>query len=71
MEAQVHFDEGYVVRRAASDNVILEDDRVLENLLNAEDRGHTSLTYLRHQKEISASMRKIVTSWMLEVSSSG
>lgn len=63
-------EEASVVRRATKDAVILQDERVLENLLAAEDRdNHRSapLAYFKFQTEIQPFMRKVVTTWMLEV----
>ncbi|KAK1130254.1 G1/S-specific cyclin-D3 [Melipona bicolor] len=54
--------------RAYPDPVLLDDDRVLQNLLKTEERYSPSTSYFDCvQTEISASMRKIVAEWMLEV----
>ncbi|XP_066461894.1 G1/S-specific cyclin-D1-like [Eleutherodactylus coqui] len=53
--------------RAAADPVLLQS-RVLEELLTAQDRYLASPTYFQCvQKEIHPHMRKMLTSWMLEV----
>jgi len=67
MEALACLEEGYTVRRAPSDATILQDERVLANLLIAEDQHHTSLAYFKFQKEILPYMRKVVVTWLLEV----
>jgi len=62
-------EEGGVPRRATDDSVILGDDRVLENLLHAEDCGQQpSLGYFGTvQKDVQPFMRTMVTTWLLEV----
>ncbi|KOX70149.1 G1/S-specific cyclin-D2 [Melipona quadrifasciata] len=53
--------------RAYPDPVLLDDDRVLQNLLKTEERYSPSTSYFECvQTEISAPMRKIVAEWMLE-----
>lgn len=55
--------------RAYDDLHILDDDRVLRNLLRTEDRYILSSSYFKCiQTELKTYMRKIVSSWMLEVS---
>ncbi len=55
--------------RGYLDPVFLDDDRVLGNLLLTEERYTISTSYFNVvQKELQAYMRKIVCSWMLEVS---
>ena len=52
----------------SEDPTILRDDRVLENLLELQKTTMPNNNYFTHvQKEIKPYMRKIVTSWMLEV----
>ncbi|KAI1301644.1 G1/S-specific cyclin-D2 [Halotydeus destructor] len=54
--------------RAYGDPVFLDDDRVLSNLLRTEDRYILSSSYFKcFQAELKTYMRKIVSSWMLEV----
>ncbi|XP_069101355.1 G1/S-specific cyclin-D2-like [Argopecten irradians] len=56
------------LRRAYKDPVLLEDDRVLNNLLITEDRYQPSPTYFKCvQTDIKPYMRKMVAEWMLEV----
>uniref|UniRef100_A0A1B6LYJ8 Uncharacterized protein n=1 Tax=Graphocephala atropunctata TaxID=36148 RepID=A0A1B6LYJ8_9HEMI len=55
-------------RRAYSDPVLLNDDRVLRNLLSEEDRFAANISYFeRVQRELSPDMRRIVADWMMEV----
>ncbi|KAG8306490.1 Belongs to the cyclin [Homalodisca vitripennis] len=55
-------------RRAYGDPAILDDDRVLRNLLNEEDRFAANISYFeRVQSELSPDMRRIVADWMMEV----
>ena len=55
------------LRRSFADPVMLNDDRVLQNLLAVEDRCLPSAKYFDFQLEIEPFMRRILTSWMLEV----
>ena len=55
------------LRRSFADPVMLSDDRVLQNLLIVEDRGLSNAKYFDFQPEIKPFMRRILTSWMLEV----
>lgn len=56
-------------RRAYPDPTLLEDDRVLKNLLKSEERFAPRSSYFQCvQTDISPVMRKIVAEWMLEVS---
>ena len=55
------------LRRSFADQVMLSDDRVLQNLLIVEDRGLPSAKYFDFQPEVKPFMRRILTSWMLEV----
>lgn len=60
--------EGPRVRYAYQDPVLLQDERVLRNLLTCEDKYIPSCRYFNIvQKEIEPHMRRMVTSWMLEV----
>lgn len=55
-------------RRAYEDPVLLKDYRVLQNLLQTEDRYMPSPTYFSCvQTDIKPYMRKMVSQWMLEV----
>lgn len=55
-------------RRAYEDPVLLKDYRVLQNLLQTEDRYMPSPTYFSCvQTDIKPYMRKMVAQWMLEV----
>lgn len=57
------------IRVAQRDRTIFDDDRVLENLLNSEFKYMPKFNYfLRMQTEVQPYMRKIVTTWMMEVS---
>lgn len=56
--------------RAYPDPVLLNDERVLQNLLKTEERYTISCSYFECvQKEVTSQMRKIVAEWMLEVRS--
>lgn len=58
------------MRYAYQDPVLLGDDRVLENLLTTEESYIPNCGYFSIvQEEIEPHMRRIVTTWMLEVSS--
>ncbi|KAH3898113.1 G1/S-specific cyclin-D2-like [Dreissena polymorpha] len=55
-------------RRAYEDPVLLNDNRVLQNLLALEDRYHPNQNYFRCvQTDIKPYMRQMVGQWMLEV----
>lgn len=55
--------------RGYLDPVFLDDERVLRNLLLSEERYTISSSYFKcFQTELQTHMRKIVCSWMLEVS---
>ena len=55
--------------RGYLDPVFLDDERVLRNLLLTEERYTISSSYFKcFQTELQTHMRKIVCSWMLEVS---
>ncbi|KAJ9596983.1 hypothetical protein L9F63_012013, partial [Diploptera punctata] len=54
--------------RAYSDPVLLNDERVLQNLLSSEEKYSPSTSYFECvQKDLTPQMRKIVAEWMLEV----
>lgn len=54
--------------RAYVDPVLLNDDRVLKNLLSEEDHFQASISYFECvQKDLTPDMRRIVAEWMLEV----
>ncbi|KAK2589340.1 hypothetical protein KPH14_007887 [Odynerus spinipes] len=54
--------------RAYADPALINDDRVLQNLLKTEERYAPSSSYFECvQRDISPLMRKIVAEWMLEV----
>lgn len=56
--------------RAYPDPVLLNDERVLQNLLKTEERYTPSCSYFECvQRELTPQMRKIVAEWMLEVRS--
>lgn len=58
------------IRVAQRDRSIFDDDRVLDNLLNSEFKYMPKFNYFnRVQTEVQPYMRKIVTTWMMEVSS--
>lgn len=58
---------GYV--RATRDAVVSGDDRVLRNQLSFEDKFQSNSTsYFFFQDDVKPYMRKMVTSWMLDVS---
>jgi len=57
-----------IVCRAYKDPVILEDQRVFQNMLEIEEFYIAATNYFTNtQSEIKPHMRKIVTDWMLEV----
>lgn len=54
---------------AGMDPVIFNDSRVLKNMLNLEEMYMPNCNYFTEiQNDIQPFMRKVVTSWMLEVS---
>lgn len=56
------------VRRAVRDRNLLQDDRVLQNLLTIEERYLPQCSYFKCvQKDIQPYMRRMVATWMLEV----
>jgi hypothetical protein len=55
--------------RAYADPVLLNDERVLQNLLDREERYCPSSSYFECvQKDLTPQMRRIVAEWMMEVS---
>ena len=59
-----------MVCRAYKDPVLLEDNRVFQNMLHIEEFYIAATNYFQNtQNEIKPHMRKIVTDWMLEVGS--
>lgn len=57
-------------RFAETDRVVFGDVRVLNNLLESESEFVPKVDYFKQvQSDIKPFMRKMVTSWMLEVSS--
>lgn len=68
MEHQLLCCEVDAVRRAYHDANLL-NDRVLQTMLRAEENYLPAANYFKCvQKEIVPKMRKIVATWMLEVS---
>lgn len=54
--------------RAYADPAVLNDDRVLRNLLSEEERFTANISYFECvQRELSPEMRRIVADWMMEV----
>lgn len=54
--------------RAYADPALLNDERVLRNLLSEEERFAPSSSYFQCvQKELSPDMRRIVAEWLMEV----
>ncbi|GLV35728.1 Cyclin D [Carabus blaptoides fortunei] len=54
--------------RAYPDPVLLNDERVLQNLLKTEERYTPSCSYFECvQRDLTPQMRKIVAEWMMEV----
>lgn len=54
--------------RAYADPNLLNDGRVLDNLLKAEEKHALNKPCLSIQHEVTEEMRKIVAEWMMEVS---
>jgi hypothetical protein len=55
--------------RAYPDPALLNDERVLQNLLQMEERYCPSSSYFECvQKDLTPQMRTIVAEWMMEVS---
>ncbi|XP_060569625.1 G1/S-specific cyclin-D2-like [Ruditapes philippinarum] len=60
--------ESEAPRRAYEDPVLIQDNRVLQNLLALEDRYQPNPAYFKCvQTDIKRYMRKMVAQWMLEV----
>jgi len=60
--------EAEAPRRAYEDPVLIQDSRVLQNMLALEDRYQPNPNYFKCvQTEIKRYMRKMVAQWMLEV----
>ncbi|XP_029453170.1 G1/S-specific cyclin-D2 [Rhinatrema bivittatum] len=56
------------VKRALPDPSLLQDERVLHNLLSVEERYQPQCSYFKCvQKDIQPFMRRMVATWMLEV----
>ncbi|KAK1153133.1 G1/S-specific cyclin-D2-like isoform X1 [Acipenser oxyrinchus oxyrinchus] len=56
------------VRKGGPDPNLLDDDRVLLNLLSIEERFLPQCSYFKYvQKDIEPFMRRMVATWMLEV----
>lgn len=55
------------IPRAFEDKVMLEDERVISNLLQMEERFLPSGGYFTSQPEVKPYMRREVAQWMLEV----
>ncbi|XP_006002322.1 G1/S-specific cyclin-D2 [Latimeria chalumnae] len=56
------------VPRAQADRRLLQDKRVLENLLRLEERYTSRVSYLQCvQRDVRPYMRKMLATWMLEV----
>jgi hypothetical protein len=54
--------------QAYADPVLLNDERVLQNLLSSEERySHSGSYFGCLQKDLTPQMRKIVAEWMYEV----
>ena len=53
--------------QASVDKNMLQDQRVLENMLNSEKRDIIDYCGTGLQREVAPHMRKIVTDWMMEV----
>jgi len=59
---------GERVIRARRDPTLLDDSRVLENLLKLEDRYLVSTNYFDHvQEDVKPYMREMVATWMMQV----
>lgn len=59
---------GERIIRAKKDPVLLHDDRILQNLLELEERYLVSTSYFECvQRDVQPYMRKIVSGWMMQV----
>lgn len=64
----LHCQEAFGLRHSYKDPVLLNDDRVLNNLLTYEEKCMPSGSYFKHvQSDVKPYMRKMVATWMLEV----
>lgn len=54
-------------QKAFKDTKLLDDSRVLQNLLDAEERYMPPTSNFLFQKDLRPYMRKVVADWMLEV----
>lgn len=54
--------------RAGRDLKLLEDSRVLQNLLSAEDNFTSYPSTYKFQEDLTPQMRRTVAQWMLDVS---
>lgn len=64
----LHCQEGFGLRQSYKDPVLINDDRVLNNLLSCEERYRSNGSYFKVvQKDVKPYMRKMVATWMLEV----
>ena len=70
MSQQLFCYEVETITRAYPDPVLLNDERVLNNLLAAEDKYTPCSDYFGNhfQQELRPFMRKMVAQWMFEVS---
>lgn len=70
MSQQLFCCEVETITRAYPDPVLLNDERVLNNLLAAEDKYTPCSDYFGNhfQQELRPFMRKMVAQWMFEVS---
>ena len=60
--------EGHRLNHGYKDPVLLEDDRVLKNLLACEEKYLPSCCYFKIiQSEVEPHMRRMVATWMMEV----
>jgi len=54
-------------QRAFKDDELLDDPRVLQNLLDTEERYMPPTSNFLFQKDLRPYMRKVVAEWMFEV----
>ena len=65
-------DTQYDGRLAMDDRSLLADPRVLDNLLALQPHSMPTQNYFNHiQTDVAPYMRKVVTTWMLEVGTGG
>ena len=67
MEVDLFCTETEVVRKSRIDPVLLQDARVLQNLLTSEESYLPTATYFTFQSEVKPFMRSEVASWMSAV----